>query len=185
MKTTQTILAHYSFLFATLLLGWSLFASPQPEGFILAVLVFPISIYFWVLASGKMPHDDGRDADGHLTGTTSAPSQQKTLGILISVTLTIATASIISYIAFVGNPEKGKSPDSLTEIEAKLDELQSDVAVIKKSSKSIEKIDIKLSLIESTLLKLDNKKSDGVLDNELQGVLSTVTTATPEATITP
>src|SRR3990167_6532515 len=142
MKMIHTLLAYYSAFMASALILWSLFISSKPVGFILALLILPISIYFWILASGE----------------------RKMLGLLLTIALFIGTSSIILYIALVGSKPQKSITDSQAPIEQSLKKVQSDINTLKKTATSLEKIDTRLTLIESTLLRLENKDDNKLLD---------------------
>lgn len=180
MKKTQTVLAYYSLLLATILIGWSLFFSSQPTGYVQAVLLLPISVYFWVLISGKMPHE----SDSTTEHSIHTSSNEKTVGLLLAITLTIATSSILTYVAFADTSSQGESSDRLAKIESTLSDIRTDIAQLDKSADTLEKIDVKMSLIQSSLLKMENKSLTARPEDDILGVIDTLN-ATPEASITP
>jgi len=180
MKKTQTILAYYSVFLATLLIGWSLFFSSQPTGYVQAALLLPISVYFWVLISGKMPHNGNHSHDY----SSENASSEKLIGLLLAITLTIATSSILTYIAFSDTPTKSESSEKIAGMEATLREIQSDISHLQKNTDTLEKIDVKVNLIQSALLKMENKTSTTGTQNDILGVIDSLN-ATPEASITP
>lgn len=188
MKKIQTILAYYSFIIATGSFFWSLFVSHDAGGFVMALLVFPVSIYFWVLVSGKMPreHDaDTQHADAQ-HGEHARPHTQQLIhpGLLISLVLSVSTASMVAYITLV-EPQTNSSIDKkISRIQTSISNMETDVSTLKKNARSIDKLDTKLTLIQSSLLKIDNKSDSSLLDDALQGILGTET-ATPTATVTP
>lgn len=183
MKKIQTILAYYSFIIATGSFVWSLFVSHTVGGFMLAVLVFPISMYFWVLVTGKMPRDTSSHQVEHGTPRTY-DSLTIPLGLLMSLVLAISSASIIAYIALV-EPHTDNSIDKkISQIQTSLTSMETDVSLLKKNARSIDKLDTKLTLIQSSLMKIDNSSDSILLDNALQGILG-AETATPTGTLTP
>src|SRR3989338_3692202 len=178
MKMIHTLLAYYSAFMASALILWSLFISSKPVWFILALLILPISIYFWILASGKrppLPHNQE-------SSPIATSGERKMLGLLLTIALFIGTSSIILYIALVGSKPQKSITDSQAPIEQSLKKVQSDINTLKKTATSLEKIDTRLTLIESTLLRLENKDENKLLDEALQGVFGTSTNASTAAT---
>lgn len=178
MKKTQTFLAYYSLILATLLIGWSLFFSHQPTGYVQAVLLLPISVYFWVLISGKLPHEQHHDSE------SQPESVSKILGLLLAIMLTVATSSVLTYIAFADTSVKGESTEKIAGMETTLREIQSDISHLQKNKDTLEKIDVKLNLVQSALLKMENKASTTQTRDDILGVIDNLN-ATPEADVTP
>ena len=163
---------------ASALILWSLFISSKPVGFILALIILPISIYFWILASGKRPYSPHNQESSPI----ATSGERKMLGLLLTIALFIGTSSIILYIALVGSKPQKSITDSQAPIEQSLKKVQSDINALKKTATSLEKIDTRLTLIESTLLRLENKDDNKLLDEALQGVFGTSTNASTAAT---
>lgn len=52
MKMYQVFLAYYTFIVSISLFIWAVIFAPKPDGFFLALLLSPMSIYFYLLISG-------------------------------------------------------------------------------------------------------------------------------------
>ncbi|OGK18812.1 hypothetical protein A3D80_03020 [Candidatus Roizmanbacteria bacterium RIFCSPHIGHO2_02_FULL_40_13b] len=160
MRKYHTILAYYSLIISTGLIIWSCIFTSKPIGFLLALFILPISIYFWILVLGKIPHSEINSPE-HV-------SNKSTFAGILSIALLISTASIIFYISILSIQPKKNSPADLS---FELSKIQSDVASLKGNTALIEKIVTKLDIIESNLNKIELETS--------------YTPSTPEATINP
>ena len=171
MRGVQTALAYYSLILATVGFVWALAFSPKPTGFLVALLIFPISLYFWILVTGKLPHDQ------------ESPSATHLLPMQITLVLLIAVSSMLMYISTETSQSEHSQQKSIENIDEKVTSIDSKLTQVVKKSKLTEKIDTKLSLIQSTLSTLDVSLGS-TLREPIEPLISPAL-ATPSSTISP
>ena len=138
MKTYHLLLAYYSAAVSTGLFVWAAFFATTPDRLNIALLVLPISIYFWLISAGvkrdKSPDTKSSRLHAHLI-----------IPILLAFFLT--AASLRLYM------ERDLSTESQvsSELSSQLDTIQKDVDTLYELSGSIDKLSIKLDALQDTI----------------------------------
>lgn len=148
MKKYHTLLAYYSLIISTLLIVWSTIFVSKHSGYILALLILPISVYFWILVTGKLPHAHSED---------SAPDSSRAIfTFLLTIAFIIGSASIVLYIVVLGlQPKSSQQTQTLPD----LTKLEKQMQSIKHNNELLEKVVIKLDILETNINKLDVETS--------------------------
>ena len=140
MRGFQIFLAYYTLIVSVSIFIWSLIFVPKPEGILLALLIFPVSLYFWLTLSG--------------TFKPNSEDQRKSakLPIFILATLFISALGIFTYSTTTGR----LASERIASLEKDLDKASQNKESYENVAKELK--DTKKALALAKLEKKDLEK---------------------------
>jgi len=156
MRKFQYILAYYTLVTSIILFIWGIFFGPKPLGLIVALLVIPSSIYFWLLILGVAKI--GPNASKEEVKKQDQAMAKVALTVLL--TLFVSTGSILVYSLITINL-LGIKPTSTEDIR-KLSRLDEEVSRLNKVDTTNEELVDELKDLKKEIDKIDNDKTDSI-----------------------
>lgn len=152
MRKFQYLLAYYTLITSIILFVWGIFFGPKPLGFIIAILVIPSSIYFWLLILGVSKLSPNSSAEEVKKQDTAMAK----VALTILITLFVSTGSILVYSLITINL-LGIKPTSTEDIR-KLSKLGEEVQRLNQVDNQNEELVGELRDLKKQIDKIEDDK---------------------------
>lgn len=148
MRKYQIFLSYYSLIVPNFLFAWSLFLSPDRRNFLLALLIVPISLYFWLVIAGFFKP---KTPPGSSTEETNERWPIR-VPLIILATLFVSSFSIFFYSTITN---RQKSLESVTSLVPKeIENLGQEIEKANQQNKeSYDQLTQKITRIENWLAR--------------------------------
>src|SRR3990172_6198847 len=175
MRKFQLILAYYTLFASGGLFLWAIFLAPKPLGFLIAAVIVPIAVYFWIILLGR-----SKVKAVEYPKEAKSEEQLAKLALVILTTLLVSSVSMLTF-SFIntkwlnpGNQVPSSVSSRLSLIEQEVEKMNEErnesTDKILDEIKEIKEVASENSESEDILTKADKEKLLGTTDTKLNGI---------------